>query len=133
MLILPPYRLDEGALRSKENGPDEWAIFRLVLLVRSVVPVVVTPNDYVAVAIVMVPTAMPPVVVPIEFGARTIVIVVAIVFSVAADAEAKPLSACDCRRSNHEGRERGKNVSKVSHVPSPIVSCPRAPRKTDRR
>jgi hypothetical protein len=64
---------------------------------------VVTPNDYVTVAIAMIPAAMPATVMSIETNTGAVIIAVAIVFSVAADPNTKSLSACDCRGRNGDG------------------------------
>jgi hypothetical protein len=60
----------------------------------------VTPDDYVTVTVAMIPSAMPTTVMSI---ARTVIVAVAIVVSVAADPYTKSLSACDCRRGNSDG------------------------------
>ena len=64
------------------------------------VPIMVTPDDYVTVAIAMIPSAMPATVMSIEPNPRTVIVAVAIVVSVAADPYTKSLSACDCRGRN---------------------------------
>jgi hypothetical protein len=63
----------------------------------------VTPDDYVAVVIAMIPSAMPATVMSIEPSTGTVIIAVAIVVSVAADPNTKSLSACDCRGRNGDG------------------------------
>jgi hypothetical protein len=63
----------------------------------------VTPDDYVTVTIAMIPSAMPATVMSIEPSARTVIVAVAIVVSVAADPHTKSLSACDCRGRNGDG------------------------------
>src|SRR6478736_8163077 len=104
----------------KKNGPRSRGPFPSSVLL--VVPVMVTPDDHLTVAVAMIPSTMPAVVMPINLNTGAVIIAVAIVVPVAADAEAEPFSACDCRRRNRKGRQRGENVSKLLHVPSPIRS-----------
>ena len=66
------------------------------------VPVMVTPDDYVTVTISMIPSAMRGTVMSIEPSPRTVIVAVAIV-PVAADPHTKSLSACDCRGRNGDG------------------------------
>jgi hypothetical protein len=71
----------------------------------SVIPVTVTFDDYRSVAVMPVPAAMQPAVMVVKLGARAaIVVTVAIIIPVAADAEAKALSARGCRRCNRDDR-----------------------------
>jgi hypothetical protein len=63
----------------------------------------VTPDDYVTVTIAMIPSAMPAAVMSIEPNARTVIVAVAVVVSVAADPNTKSLSACGCRGHNGDG------------------------------
>jgi len=64
----------------------------------------VTLDDYSAVAIMIVPAAMQPAIMFIELRTRSAIVTVAIVIPVAADADAKALSARNGRRCNREGR-----------------------------
>jgi len=77
-------------------------------------------DDYRPVAIVIVPAAVPATIVSVKLDARA-AIVVAIIVPVAADPEAEALRASHGRRSNRNGRQRGENARKLSHVASPIV------------
>jgi len=81
---------------AKKMAPVKGAIFPLV-------PTMVPPDDYVTVTIAMIPSAMPATVMSIEPNARTVIVAVAIVVSVAADPYTKSLSACDCRGRNSDG------------------------------
>lgn len=64
--------------------------FPLVFLL---VPVMVTPDDYFTVTIAMIPSAMPATVMSVEPSARTVIVAVSVVVSVAADPHTKSLSA----------------------------------------
>ena len=72
---------------------------------RLVVPIMVTADDYLAVAVAVIPSALPAVVMPVNLNTGAVIIAVAIVVPVAADAEAEVLSACDCRRCNRKRKQ----------------------------
>ena len=87
--------------RGQRNGPGQGAISLLIVPVA-----MVTPDDYRAVTIVIVPAAMQPAIMFIELRARSAIVttVAIVIIAITANAEAKTLCACDGRRSNRDGR-----------------------------
>src|SRR4029450_6768545 len=88
------------AISTNLTGNKKWPRLRGHF---PLVPVMVTPDDYVTVTIAMIPSAMPATVMSIEPNARTVIVPVPMVAPVAADPHTKPLSACDCRGRNGDG------------------------------
>jgi hypothetical protein len=82
--------------------------------------VVVTPNNYRAVGIAIVPATVPAAVMSVKLGTGA-AIFIAIVVPIATDADAKPLGARHGRRGNREGRQRSESARKLLHFASPIV------------
>jgi hypothetical protein len=67
---------------------------------------VMTPDDYHSVAIVVVPATMPPAIMSVELSTRAAIVVsvAIVVIAVAADAEAETLRVGNGRRRNRNGR-----------------------------
>src|SRR5262245_42137981 len=95
------------------------------LAISPLVPVV-TPDHDVAVAIVaaitVVPAAMHATVVPVELDARTAVVAVAVVTSIAAYIDAKPLRASGRGDTDGESCQCGERIGKLLHCSSPLVA-----------
>jgi hypothetical protein len=109
------------------RGTKKWPRLRghfllVVPMTVLVVPMAVTLDDYRSVAVTMVPAAMQAAIMGEKLGARPAKVVpVAVVFPVAADAEAEALCTRHRRRGNRKGRQCGENARNLLHVASPIV------------
>ena len=79
----------------------------------------VTLDDYGAVAIMIVPAAMQPAIMFIELRTRSAIVTVAIVIPVAADADAKALSA---RKSATQPKSQARGLSGAIELPASQMS-----------
>ncbi|MGY4365261.1 flavoprotein [Bradyrhizobium sp. LB1.3] len=101
----------------KKNDPECRGHFLNRRLLVVVVPTVVTPNDYRAVSIMVVPTTVPAAII----ATVKPVVPVTIVPVVATDPETELLSTGEPRCCHAECRHSGENITSLPHCASPLL------------